>query len=159
MKEYFIWRHENASGPFTINQLKQMWMSGNLDLDTQFSDNNGESWNVLRQLAPVLEGEKPLNTDNSDQNFSQLSSVLDANDDSPLPPPVPSDSTDSKAICSEPMTPLSWTIAILVSLLFPIIAIILGLIYLRYPRKNNYARALLGLGLLFLVFSIAIVFS
>jgi len=55
MNLYYIFQDEAQKGPFTISQLRAMWGSGALTVNTLHCEEGSEEWRPLSNLLRVLE--------------------------------------------------------------------------------------------------------
>lgn len=53
--DYYIYKDENQTGPFTLGQLQAMWASGMLTADILFWHNGAPNWAPLRTISDILE--------------------------------------------------------------------------------------------------------
>jgi len=51
-----------TKGPFTLNQIKMMWNSGNITVQTMFLSNNNTEWMPLRKILHKLEPPQQIST-------------------------------------------------------------------------------------------------
>jgi hypothetical protein len=59
---YYILENDEVKGPYTIDQLRSMWISGALTGDTFYSQDGYEKWLQLWEIANVLELPSPVAT-------------------------------------------------------------------------------------------------
>lgn len=52
---YYILQNDETKGPFTIGQLRSMWSSGAITLNTLYCEAGYERWLPMSELLPLLE--------------------------------------------------------------------------------------------------------
>lgn len=118
MSKYILWINDTQSGPFTMTQLKSMWLDGRITSATLFWREDSQDWSGLGSV------------------------VEDAIASEKRPP------SSQVAHQEKGWTTVDFVILVVCTLLIPIAGLIVGFVGVFNPAKRQRAATLMGLGLL-----------
>ena len=52
---YYLWLNETQAGPYTVNQLRGMWQSGQITAQTLYFTDGMTDWMALAAIVSILE--------------------------------------------------------------------------------------------------------
>ena len=55
MNRYFVIIKDETAGPYTMDQLKSMWLTGALNLQTPFMQDGTDKWEPMETMVDLLE--------------------------------------------------------------------------------------------------------
>lgn len=55
--KYYVLLGNETKGPYTLGQMRSMWLSGSFTSETQYCEEGGTEWRDLREIQRDLEAE------------------------------------------------------------------------------------------------------
>jgi hypothetical protein len=65
MKSFYIRVEDQSKGPYTLQQLREMWKKGAVNSKTTYCEEGGTQWRSLAMMQMVLEQESPESSPSS----------------------------------------------------------------------------------------------
>jgi hypothetical protein len=124
MNTYLLWINDQQAGPFSMTQLKSMWLNGAITAATLYWREEIQEW---CSLGPMVEN--AIKSEQFSQSKTAALSVPEA----------------------KGWSTSEYVILVICTLIIPIVGLLVGFIGVFNPAKRQRAANLMGLGLLVMI--------